>query len=464
MTIKKLGLSAVVAAALATTTFAADANLTATATTYNSVYTATLSGSVASPENALNYATSVDLLEGNMITLTLDSGATFPGSAINWRLDDNLSATAAEGVSIDGAVLKLRVTAAGFTASADNVGSFVYDATTNDDNVSFSFNSAATADITMDIAVRDNVNDITLTDAGVADVAIFTKETNSLTATVDCGNNVVIDSTTKTAFTVNAPTTALTAECSYDMLVPTESDIDFDYSDVNVTTVITGGNFTDGNFTATNSAAGAGALVNTNPAAVSNAQTFNEAGHDMDTNDYNSTFTYNLNQGNILSSTTFPIVSTMTFVGGTEIDLVTSASDTKMTWELSTFSCTVKNMRSNATNGTNTHVKLYNDDSAIATVDVQVTASTGGTAVNLTSITTVAAGGSATLSSEDIKAAFLAQEGTVLANGYKAVVTYQDTDKTDGDASATQTNTTTGTFGVRVNHNNTTATGNYRGL
>jgi len=457
MTINKITLS-LAAVALATSAFAGtmDFHTPIDATGAKAVYNTTYVSAMGTDQAIGTYPKSVDLNTSsainnkNVIYFKLDNA--------NWSSDDT-------GYQIDytdsGSGSATTVNAA--SVNSDNELQFIVSGTVaRDTNVTLSYNGSKDLNITMPSTTtgtvkitsraKDNENDVVLAGAA-ASVDVATPITENITAQVNC-DQVTIDSNNKDKFLAAAPVTATTATCEVDTLQPASTgDIDFTYTDANVTIAMYPGNFVDGNFTVATSLTGTAAIGASDAVKGQTINMYNKTAGDADlTNDINSTLTYTLaGTGAQLADTTFKTAVTIEYPTDSATYTQTAhAKADSMTWTLPIFNATVLNMRENSANGVNTYIKLYNNDNTqAAPVDVTVT-TTDGRILTAKNIVSVPANGSITLSASDINSAITSED---LKNGYTAKVSYENVAKTLGDAVATMVDAK-GARGIRVQTNN----------
>lgn len=458
MTINKITLS-LAAMALATSAFAGTMDFpTGAKAVYNTTYVSAMGTdqAIGTYPKSVDLNTSSAINNKNVIYFKLDNA--------NWSSDDT-------GYQIDytDASSSNPATVNAASVNSDNELQFIVSGTVaRDTNVTLSYNGSKDLNITMPSTTtgtvkitsraKDNENDVVLAGAA-ASVDVATPITENITAQVNC-DQVTIDSNNKDKFLAATPVTATTATCEVDTLQPASTgDIDFTYTDANVTIAMYPGNFVDGNFTSGNN----GAVVGASDAVK--GQTINMYGGDKNLSDgINSTLTYTLaGTGAQLADTTFKTAVTIEYPTDSATYTQTAhAKADSMTWTLPIFNATVLNMRENSANGVNTYIKLYNNDNTqAAPVDVTVT-TTDGRTLTAKNIASVPANGSVTVSASDINSAITSED---LKNGYTAKISYENVAKTLGDAVATMVDAK-GARGIRVQTNNkyNMALSGYKGL
>jgi len=444
---KKIITSAAVAAALTTAAFAAGSvaiqnHGTPTFATYSKVYVADEARDInmtdinASGAAYLEYNTSATINNKNVIEVTLSEGAKFAGAANDWSLYDiTNSQVVATGAQMVGSTLKFIANDKTFPSAAN--GRFEYKGSTQ---IPFTLAQGADKDITITISAKDNENDITL-DGAAASADLFKVGTSALKPVINCADNAVvaINPDDKSRFVAAGTTvTATTATCKFDIAEPVAQDVDFDYSDVNLTLSVAGGNFKDGNFSTANGA----------PGTFSDT-VVTEYNHDFTvTGDFNDTLTYTLAGTNDIVSTTFDMTVVAQFIiDDNKTATITSADDTKdMEWELSVFKAEVLNMRSAPENGKETFITMYNNSLIPSTVSATVT-NPDGTKIQVTGLGTVEKSSSIVISA----AAIMAADATVV-NGFKVELYLDAVQSKDGDAVAFQ-RSNFGQVGMRVSDN-----------
>lgn len=475
MTINKIALSVLAASTLATASFAAANSISTTGKIeYNTAFTST------QPDQALGVKigqvdlnTSTPINNKNVVYVKIE-GAKWAGDPSKYVLSylDNGTATTVDSANITNDEIQFIVSG---TIAKDTNLSVTYNGNGGSD-LNVTLPSTYTGDVVISTRARDNENGIDL--AGAEDsITVAKPVTVTPTATVTCAN-VTIDSDNKTQFLTGSKNTVTTADCDIAVIHPSKdvlaapaagytNGFDFDYTDVNATVYMYPGNFTDGNFTAAvDSSNVPNGTLGASDAVTGQAINFYLGDNDL-SDDINSTLTYTLSgTGNELADATFQTEVKLGYVGdavsGVAPEQTPFTKADTMTWTLPVFSVTVLNMRSNPTNGTNTFIKLYNDDaSQVASVDVQVTTADGRILPTVKDVATVPSQGSITLSASQINDAVTSEN---LANGYAVKVSYSNVAKTSGNAVAYQRNSEGSTMGMRVKTNRVVGAGYYQGL
>jgi len=426
MTIKKIGLSALVAATLTTAGFAAG-KLTFGPVSFNTKFLASqandLNISSTQTKTGIAFVSSANIAKDSKIEFTLTDGAKFLGEAGTWFLTDTANDKNATGVQIsaDGKVLTMQ-------ADTDIASGGDLNLTTNNTDITkfneynLSISTGATADIKMNIIATTLVggDKTEIQGARVTDASMFTKNTDDVKGKLVCSDKIYIDSDNKPKFDTTAAPTEVTSDtevtCAFSVDKPTRRDIDFNYADLNITLELTGGNFTEGNLTlpkdVANDATHMGITANaTHTAKIKfNALT-----------DNNATF-----------------------------DIIESGS-TDMKWTLATYTARVVGVRDTATD--NTYLKIINNsvnDGVAVTMDISnSTADQTGV-----SLGTVDAGKALIFSSTQLKSKVTGDIG----NGYTVDISMNIPSK-QGDMIISYINAG-GQFNGRVVDNNPDNNGN----
>jgi len=443
---KKIITSAVVAAALTTVAFAGTVGLhshTSMFATYSKTYTAdeardfNLTDVNGTSPAYLEYNTTATINNKNVVEVTLGDGATFGGAANDWTIVQtsgvNSGEIVATGAQMVGSTLKFIANEK--TLPSGESARFEYKASVE---LPFTLAQGADKDISLTISGKDNENDITL-DGAAASIDIFQVGDTALEPVINCADKAIvgIDSEDKSRFTAASRVTTTTVACTMNVPMVVAQNIDFDYSDVNLTVSVVGGNFSDGNFS---SGLGTpGTFSDTTPTMMNN---------NFVTTDLNETWTYTLAGDNDLLSTTFDVqVEAKFIIDDNKTATITDADDVKdMEWELSVYKAEVLNMRSAPTNGKETFVTMYNNSQASSTVSATVT-NPDGTKVSITDLGTVEKSSSLVISAADI----MAKDSTIV-NGFKVELYLDGVANQDGDAVAFQ-RSNFGQVGLRLSDN-----------
>lgn len=451
--IKKTLLSTAAVALLATAGYAGTLGMkTGAAAEYNTVFVSAMG--TAQPIGAvvknIELNTTSTINNKNVVYFKLNGG-TWAGTPTNYKLTYDNNTTGST-----------QTLAAASVSTANELQFIITGSIANDKNMTVGYNSGtdlnitipatASGAVTIESRAHDNENNIALSGASTATaLTIANSITVTPTASVTCVD-VVIDNTDKTRFVTGGTTTPTTATCALAIVKPSAvaTTLDWSYSDVNATITMTNGNLNDGNFTAAT-------VAGTTAGVVSLEQALNFYVDKDLTDDINSTLKYTLSGNGSLTDTQFKSTVVLAYVlNGNKTQTPVNAVNS-MKWTLPVYSATVVNMRSNTANGTDTFIKLFNNDSAlVASVDVTVTTADGRAIPTLAAYTTVPAKGSATISASAINAAITSED---LANGYTVVVGYSNIAKTLGNAVTTQRNADKSTYNMRTVDNSTITKG-----
>lgn len=459
MTLKKLGLSLVAASVLTTSAFSAsnlaDANVT---TTFNTHYTNSVA--MVGDENAtvgVDYnATEAGIPDSAYIRLVLTGDVAFPGTddstdAGKWTFVNDSASVVATGAQFEnsGSDLLMTVTTA---VNVDDNLSLMYDGNAN---TIFFVKDGADTNGTLTIKGQDSnfINlantTATVTIAGVTNTANLVADSGTIT----CAEAIAIDTDNRSQYDGNGDEDNVTSfSCDLNTTaISTASMIDYDYTDVDYTVTFTASNsaiLSDGNFTNANVAS---------DAIASSVQTMVLEAEDA-TSAVNEEFVYQVSTSNDLTAGTI----TEAVSGSANTVSADVATDDTTTISLNTFSATVKFMRSGT--GVDTSIRLFNSSATDAAYTMTITDKDGVNVGEVTTTDVVPANGASNVSASEIKALVLTQKSVTLGNGFNVTVNYTDVAKGDGDASATQQDSS-GKYGVRVTHNNPhTDTTNYQGL
>ena len=348
MTMKKIGLSALVAATLTTATFAGG-TLTYSPISFNTKFLSSqandLNISSDQTKSGFAYRSSSKINADSSVTFTLTDGAKFLGEANSWMLVNGGDVNAT-GLAIqeDGKKLIMQVNDGTMAANVD------FNLTTNSnalEEYNLSISSGATANITMDVEASTVAggNTLPIDGAKVTAASIFTAATVDVTGKLVCNDKIYIDSDNKPFFDTSATTTT-TATCDFDVASVTAKGIDFDYGDVNITLELTGGNFTEGNLTA-ESTTGPNSVV---PNATATGYTYVYSGTKLNGTALDSTITYTLDPHTVnLNSVEFGHTATIKFLGANDNNATFDIKDSTsidMKWTLATYTATINGMYS----------------------------------------------------------------------------------------------------------------------
>jgi hypothetical protein len=453
---KKIITSAAVAAALTTVAFAGTASFTTK--TYNVNFTSKQTNGYldfydAAADNNLSnqiiIKPTATVNNKNLIEVTLSSGATFNGTAENWKIitgtDGNITATGAQ-LSADKTTIKFIANEKTVPADVNSTLSYKIIGDYN-----LTIGSGATEDIKVSFTGKDNENDIVL-DGVTSEVKLYTKEDKKPSMTLSCAK-AIVDSTTGNTFIAAAATaapavTGTTVGCNTVFTAYTASDIDFDTSKVTAYLDFTSIPYADGNITITS--------FNDNNTANKITTTTDglrvsliDSNTSMYNADANGTATFTLKSGvGQLDSKTIKASATLVFSGdkNEEVQLV-DADTNAMSYELRTYKANVLNLRSNATGTVNTYMKIYNNSDAETKVKATVTNPDGAT-VELADVVTIGKNSSETVSMSQLKTL-----NATIANGAQVDLT-MPIDALKGDVVAFQNDSTNGKTGMRVVDNN----------
>ncbi len=470
MTIKKIGLSALVAATLTTAGFAAG-TLTFKPVSFNTKFLASqandLNISSTQTTTGIAFVSSANIAKDSKIEFTLTDGAKFLGEAGTWFLTDTANDKNATGVQIsaDGKVLTMQ-------ADTDIASGGDLNLTTNNTDITkfneynLSISTGATADIKMNIIATTLVggDKTEIQGARVTDASMFTKNTDDVKGKLVCSDKIYIDSDNKPKFykDANSPgevTSDTEVTCAFSVDKPTRRDIDFNYADLNITLELTGGNFTEGNLTSpadvVNDATHMGITANATHTGYTYQYKGTVAANELNSTALASTLTYTLDPATVpLNSVEFGHTAKIKFNALTDnnatFDIIESGS-TDMKWTLATYTARVVGVRDTATD--NTYLKIINNsvnDGVAVTMDISnSTADQTGV-----SLGTVDAGKALIFSSTQLKSKVTGDIG----NGYTVDISMNIPSK-QGDMIISYINAG-GQFNGRVVDNNPDNNGN----
>ncbi len=355
MTIKKIGLSALVAATLTTGAFAASVlafgtNIdSSTADKYNTEYLSMISVDVN--DTNISFTSGFKFNANDFITIKIE-GAKFLDKANYTMVDTNITDIVAEMFddSVDGQI-KFRV------SENDKIvknGTYTIVNTTNQTSP-LQIAKSSNGDIKLTLVGEGSGSVIS---AAADDLIIFKKDTQKVEVkSLICndGKNVAINTTTRQTFD---PITSI--DCNLTTKVPTSPfAVDFNYTDVNATVTFNGGNFIDGNFTADTQ----------NGTTV----TFVDIG-----NDNNNGTTYTLTSADdiiALSPTTFDANVKYQYGVGSHGDVtgysLTEDKSEVMKWTLATYVARVMGMVNRSDVGTTSIVTVYNNSKDDTTIELK---------------------------------------------------------------------------------------------
>ena len=469
MTIKKIGLSALVASAIVTNSFAGSSEANVTGIKYNTAYLTAMGKTnteLGEKIKSFDLNTSSDIHNKNVINFEIVN-AQWGGKKDNYVINYNDSKGNNQIVNssdIKNNIIKFVVTN---DINKSTIIKLYYNETSSTDlNITLPYTTKG--DVKIKTSARDNENDIDI--AGANTKATIAKEMTLLpTAIVNC-SDVTIDIDNKNRFKVNGKSdynvSTSRAECDINIskIDSNSSYVDFNYSDINATAYMYPGDFIDGNFSDSNDSK----IISFGKADASKGQTIYLLANS--TTDFNLSKTnlsqklyYELTGSNQLNDAQFKTKIVLTYQADKDenkTQTVFSKQDT-MKWTLPVFTAKVLNMRSNAKNKVNTFIKLYNSSKEKAIVDVEVV-TVNGKHYSKKDIATVPAGGAITVSASDINSQITEEN---LKNGYSATLSYEKIDRNLGDAVASQTEAQ-GSYPIRIKTNKTVdmSTDGYKGI
>jgi len=377
MTMKKIGLSALVAATLTTGAFATG-TLTFDEISFNTKYLGALSSdkNITTANNGndhIGYRPSGDINSTSYLILDLSDGAKFVGEASDWKLlQAGNEMGSGNNFYNDNTRLLIKVTE-DITASDYNITDTIAD----DGNYTIALNKGFDKDVTLKITSVDSVNangnpDTVDNIVGRVDATkIFTASTIDVKGSLVCSDRIYINSDDKTIFeTTSAPDEVINDKnvtCEFKVIAPTTKNIDFDYSDVNVTLEFTGGNFTEGNLTksANKSSSNVPDRTVLNKTATGYTYVFDTAKELNASSNLEQTITYSLDPAtNDLKSVTFGHTAKLQFLGDNNPDVsfnIIEDGSVDMAWTLATYTGTVTGVADFPSINMSTNIRVFNN-------------------------------------------------------------------------------------------------------
>ncbi|SHO80677.1 hypothetical protein MNB_SV-15-280 [hydrothermal vent metagenome] len=392
MTIKKIGLSALVAATLTTATFAAG-TLTYSEKSFNTKFLSSQANdiNISSDETTtgIAYKSSSAINADSSVTFTLSDGAKFLGEANTWKLVNGTDVNAT-GIAIqeNGRKLIMQVNTGAMAANADF--NLTTDASSPAD-YNLSISTGATANITMDVEASTVAggNTLPIDGAKVTAKAMFTASTVDVKGDLVCSDKIEINSDDKSHFLAGTAASTTTATCTFNVPSVVSKDIDFDYGDANITLELTGGNFTEGNLTAESTTGPDSTTLNST--ATGYTYTYGPA-NELNVTALASTITYTLDPATVnLNSVEFGHTATIKFLGANDNNATFPIIETNskdMKWTLATYTATINGMYGSADQVE--QFVILNQSSVTGNITVDVVTADGVTASG--SLGTVKAG------------------------------------------------------------------------
>lgn len=471
---KKIITSMAAVAALSTVAFAATtltySDAPTTGFTYNEkriavvAYDANLTNATDLDGNTVTdtgiiYTPSVKLAVSNFVTVKLTGGAKFLGAATDWVLKDAGGTEYATTINASATMTELEFQVA-TEIPASTTLYLASKAVAGGDHLSSQIQlpKGTTGDVTLEFSARSDGGSVL--GLAAASTVIFTGENDKEpSATLQC-NEAKINSETLSSFvpatTDNPATTQNTVSCYFNLTAYTPSNIDFDLSDTNITLITTGAAFSDGNVTDVDG------YFSDDTSNGSTGMTFSNTGASLATATNkeikftltNTTDKIDTNQVDAKVTVGYNSAVLTTGVAATGISHTTTLLDTSkaMSYILSTYKANILNLRSNAANGTETYIAIYNNSDADTTVKATVT-NPDSTEFVLDNIATIKAN-----SSKNISFGSLVALNDSLLNGAQVDIT-MPIDALKGDVVAFQ-NQPAGRIGLRVVDNNGKTKGN----
>lgn len=399
MTIKKIGISAIVAVALSSSAFAevtVKQGTSDASSSYSELFMAKIINNYdinTSVNEALTYS-GVGLNEGYTLKFTL-SGAEFYNAdtlILSKYADPEATETKIQtSVGINPAIsddkTSIEFTIGNFDITAlDNLYlSYGVNQTTGQDDsneTGMFIKPGVTGDIKVTVTAK-NKNEEDL-DVAKAELIFYSSEASELEATVKCANDekVYISSADRASFNVDddnfVESKKITCALTLDKKPPS-SDLDFIYDDINATITFNGGDFDHGKFIANPEY---GVSVSEDGKIVTIVPNSSLGQGDS------ISFKYELNYDLVeLSPTIFNSNITLNYknnVGSmfdndqyNEGESIMPANDNVMEWDIDTYLATVWNVRHNATIGLRSMISIYNNSAEAVPVTVTIVNSDG---------------------------------------------------------------------------------------